>query len=99
MTRNEPFQGLPAPHPFPSFKFFITGTSYTLNTRSQGVVYYSQKVDFPYTVCILTAMSIKLRFEKGSLATQVILTDDALRPLLEIVAEYQSDEPSSAAPD
>jgi hypothetical protein len=37
-------------------------------------------------------MSIKLRFEKGSLVTQVILKDEAIKPLLHIVTEFQSDE-------
>lgn len=35
---------------------------------------------------------IKLRFEKGSLATQVILKDEALASLLKLVSEHQSDE-------
>lgn len=37
-------------------------------------------------------MSIKLRFEKGSLLTQVALKDAALPELMKIVAEYQTDE-------
>ena len=37
-------------------------------------------------------MSIKLRFDKGSLSTQVTLTDDALPALLQIISEHQSDE-------
>lgn len=41
-------------------------------------------------------MSIKLRFEKGSLITQVVLKDEALAPLLDIVAKHQADEPPSA---
>ena len=40
-------------------------------------------------------MSIKLRFEKGSLATQVVLKDAALGPLLALVAEHQADEPAA----
>jgi hypothetical protein len=37
-------------------------------------------------------MSIRLRFEKGTLSTQVILTDEALSELLAIIGKYQSDE-------
>src|SRR5260370_3322100 len=37
-------------------------------------------------------MSIKLRFEKGTLITQVVLKDAALAPLLALVSEHQSDE-------
>jgi hypothetical protein len=37
-------------------------------------------------------MSIKLKFEKGSLATQVILKDEAFAGLLELISKYQSDE-------
>ena len=44
-------------------------------------------------------MSIKLRFEKGSLITSVVLKDEALSPLLDIVSKHQSDEPpASQAP-
>jgi hypothetical protein len=38
-------------------------------------------------------VSIKLRFEKGTLITQVVLKDAALAPLLALVSEHQSDEP------
>lgn len=43
-------------------------------------------------------MSVKLRFEKGSLVTQVVLKDGALLGLNKIVSEFQSDEAVSAAP-
>ncbi|HEX3627281.1 MAG TPA: hypothetical protein VH280_17885 [Verrucomicrobiae bacterium] len=37
-------------------------------------------------------MSIKLRFEKGSLSTQVTLNDEAIGGLLKLIAEHQSDD-------
>jgi hypothetical protein len=37
-------------------------------------------------------MGIKLRFEKGSLTTQVVLKDEAIAELLKIISNYQSDE-------
>jgi hypothetical protein len=37
-------------------------------------------------------MSIKLRFEKGSLSTQVMLKDEAMPELLKVISDYQSDE-------
>jgi hypothetical protein len=40
----------------------------------------------------VTAVSIKLRFDKGSLSTQVVLKDEALPLLLEIISKHQSDE-------
>src|SRR4029077_13414507 len=43
-------------------------------------------------------MSIKLRFEKGSLVTQVALADEALPVLLDLIAKHQVDEPSVATP-
>lgn len=43
-------------------------------------------------------MSIKLRFDKGSLSTQVMLKDDALPELLKIISEYQSDDSAASAP-
>jgi hypothetical protein len=44
-------------------------------------------------------MSIKLKFEKGSLATQVILKDEAFAGLLDLISKHQSDEaPPPAAP-
>jgi hypothetical protein len=44
-------------------------------------------------------MSIKLRFEKGSLTTQVILKDEAFGGLLDLISKHQSDEaPPSNAP-
>lgn len=43
-----------------------------------------------------TYMSIKLRFDKGSLSTQVVLKDEALPELLKIISEHQSDERSPA---
>lgn len=46
-------------------------------------------------------MSIKLRFEKGSLVTTVMLKDEALSGLLEILSKYQSDDappPASSTP-
>jgi len=42
-------------------------------------------------------MSIKLRFEKGTLATQVLLKDAALTGLLKLIEEYQSDDPAPEA--
>ena len=38
-------------------------------------------------------MSIKLRFEKGTLITQVTLKDSALVALLALISEHQSDDP------
>ena len=37
-------------------------------------------------------MGIKLRFEKGSMTTQVVLKDEAIAELLKIISNYQSDE-------
>ena len=37
-------------------------------------------------------MSIKLRFDKGSLSTQVTLKDEAIGDLLKIISQYQSDD-------
>jgi hypothetical protein len=42
-------------------------------------------------------MSIKLRFEKGSMNTQVILSDEAFPKLLALISEHQSDEAVSVA--
>lgn len=42
-------------------------------------------------------MSIKLRFEKGSMDTKVILTDDALPKLLALISEHQSEEATPPA--
>jgi hypothetical protein len=42
-------------------------------------------------------MSIKLRFEKGSLTTQVILKDEAFSGLLDLISKHQSDEVSAPA--
>lgn len=44
----------------------------------------------------ISYMSIKLRFEKGSLSTQVTLKDEALEPLQKVVFEFLSDEPSTS---
>jgi hypothetical protein len=42
-------------------------------------------------------MSIKLRFEKGSLSTQVVLKDEALPALLDIISKHQSDDLSATS--